>query len=76
MYELSEDSIDHILMHSSTGGRHAALLEVVNLLNSRAGLAFTQGKDDEARLIRSLASEVDKLRAQASKNLSIYAKGL
>lgn len=52
--------------------RHATLKEVVDCLKADAGEAFANGRDDEAKLTRSLAQKIDALRVVAEQQLGKY----
>lgn len=67
---MDDDELQRLLIRSSTGGRHATLKMVVDLLREKAGAAFAESKDHDALLIRSLSSEFEELRVKASQDLT------
>ena len=71
---MTEEEITRMQMHSSAGGRHAALKEVTELLRAKAGNAFAAGRDEEARVVRRLADEMEVLRQAASSKLKEFVK--
>ena len=66
---MTEEEMQFRLNHSSAGGRHSALAEVVRLMKEEAGRCFAEGKDNEAHAARKLAAMVDKLRESAEHEL-------
>ena len=71
---MSPEEITKMQLHSSAGGKHAALCDVVRHLRSIAGDAYANGRDDEAAITRKLAEYFEGQRRIASAELDAHIR--
>lgn len=59
---------------AAAGAERSALAHVVESLKRRAGALYVRGEDKQAELVRTIALELDKERAEASDVLDLYIR--
>lgn len=71
---ITEEEIQFQRNWSATASEVATYDRVITLILKRAGEAFADCKDIEARILRNLALELKPMKEAASKNLSTFIK--
>lgn len=69
---LTEEELSERQQHSMVAGEHAAYQHALKILQDAAGSLFVQGKDEQAKVIRELACQVERFKDAASCRLQVH----